>query len=211
MYAALFVYHLHPAKLAILVRAKVDEKRVIKTLRAASYNRRTLVRTNPRAWFSYLVGEVRKISKFCEIGNDIPTPPEGMQVSIYATRDKLGVSVIPVHLGILQEPLYDGSFYAFLGRSEPVRFGKDGQPLHPGPRLSRRARLDFFRENYKKQHGYYPHEATPNSPKRYNPLQQKLIAEEKRRRKRFENRSEGQKKRQEDRLERRRFHVKFEG
>ena len=40
--------------------------------------------------------------------------------------------------------------------------------------MRRSARLAWFREQYKKKHGYFPHEETPDSPKRYDPLQKKL-------------------------------------
>ena len=52
--------------------------------------------------------------------------------------------------------------------------------------MRRRARLDWFAEQYRKTHGYYPSEATPTSKKRYNPLHDKLRAEHQKRQARIE-------------------------
>ena len=191
---AIFRYDLHPDKLCVELGGGTHEKSIIKALRAASYKRRTLVRTDPHAWFPFLLRELVKLSRNVRVGCDLLPREAGLQVRIYRTRSHLAVSVIPFRAdGILTEPQYDGSFYAYLGKSEPVLFN-EGQK-HPGQRLRRKARIDYFRESYKAQHGYYPHEEKPDSAKRYTHLQRKLNAEHRERAKHKAVRSAGQKRR----------------
>lgn len=199
-------YDLHRDKLCIELGGGLDEKSIIKALRAASYKRRTLVRTDPFAWFPFLVRELVKLSRNVRIGCDLRATEPGLQVRIYATRTHLALSVIPFRAdGLLLEPQYDGSFYAYLGKAEPVRLG-EGQ-AHPGQRMRRKARIDFFRESYKAQHGYYPHEEKPDSQKRYTHLQRKLLAEHKAKQEHKAVRSDGQKRRQERRKKMLRFDI----
>jgi hypothetical protein len=82
----------------------------------------------------------------------------------------------------IREPtIFDGSFFAFCGNSEPYRTPNTISKKGRGGRLARQGRLDFYRETYKERHGYYPEQATPDSPKRYTPMQEKLNKQHKKR------------------------------
>lgn len=181
-----FILDLHPEKLTIKVGGGVNEESIKRVLRRASYHRRTLVRENPRAWAVFLVREVCKLSKYVEIGdNQAFFLRTGYQVTIARTRDKLHLRILDLdklYSKEIREPvIFDGSFFAFCGNSEQYRTPNTISNKGKGGRLRRQGRLDWFREQYKKKHGYYPHEETPDSPKRYDPLQEKLNKQHKKR------------------------------
>lgn len=172
-----FILDLHPNKLSIYVGGGVNEESIKRVLRRASYHRRTLVRENPAAFAYFLIREVGKLSKHVEIASD-RTPSEGYEVKIAKTRDKLHLRILDIKKSLLLDYpnaiVFDGSFYAFCGNSEIYRTPNTISRKGKGGRLARQGRLDFYREKYKEKHGYYPEQETPDSPKRYDPLQRKL-------------------------------------
>lgn len=168
-----FILDLHPDKLCIYVGGGVNEESIKKALRAASYHRRTMVREKTAAWMSYLVLELRKLSKLCEISARAAKLDQGLEITIAKTRDKLHLRIVDREKYIQNDPfggvIFDGSFFAFLGNSESRRTGNKRTN-----KLTRQGRLDWYREKYFEKHGYYPHQETPDSPKKYSPLQAKL-------------------------------------
>lgn len=177
MAVGLFVLDTHPDKLRIFVGGGVNEESIKRALRAACYKRRSMVRNDCATWLRYLLRELAKLSKHVSCETGITRPSQGFEVTIANTRDAVHLRIYDIdkekrsiESGELFEPvIFNGSFFAFLGNSEAtITRGRGGN------RMRRSARLAWFREQYKKKHGYFPHEETPDSPKRYSPLQAKL-------------------------------------
>lgn len=179
-----FILDLHPQKLRIYVGGGVNEESIKRVLRRASYHRRTLIRVNPAAWAVFLVREVVKLSKYVEIAGDRALS-DGYEIKIAKTRDSLHLRILDIAKASVKDfpnaIVFDGSFFAFCGNSEPYRTPNTISKKGRGGKLARQGRLDFYREKYKERHGYYPNEETPDSPKRYTPMQEKLNTEHRKR------------------------------
>lgn len=196
-----FILDLHPRKTNIYVGGGVNEESIKRVLRRASYHRRTLVRENPAAFATFLVRELVKLSKYVEIDAERGLS-EGYEVKIAKTRDKLHLRILDIAKHVANDYpnaiVFDGSFFAFCGNSEIYRTPNTISKKGKGGRLARQGRLDFFREKYKEAHGYYPEKETPDSPKRYDPLQRKLNEQHRKRAKkvrRIKEAAESRKKR----------------
>lgn len=183
MASARFDFLMHPLKLQIYVASGVDKKTARKMLRRASAGRRALVRENPRAFILYVAREVirNRDAKQYAVIDDTCGPAE-LVFQIYASPR--GPKLAVIEHG---KKRYDGFFYRYIGSEVRVK-----EVRGTGHKYNRVARLKRFREDYKKEHGYYPDETPPASKlvlgkKIYSAKLQKLRNQQESYKKQFAN------------------------
>ena len=161
----------HPNSLKIYVANGVDTKLARTILRRSVAKRRAIVREEPRRFAGYLAHQLhrcRQTNNYVAIDTD--ESPAELVFKIDVRRRGPTLKILSYKEDTwTYRTVFDGSFYEFVGSElRPyVRHTK---------RVSRDERLQRFREDYKRAHGYYPEEDDAKKPKHYTPMQKRLYA-----------------------------------
>lgn len=158
----------HPDRLQIYVASGVDTKIARAILRKTVAKRRAIVREQPERFvvdLAHTLHRFRQVNQYISISS-IESPAE-LVFSIDVGKRGPTLKILTYNKDGSYKTTYNGSFYKFVG-SELRPY------VRTAKRVKRSERLQRFREDYKKAHGYYPEEDNSNKPKAYTPMQKRL-------------------------------------